>query len=102
MEKILTALVAAASIGAAAIATSSKSEAQSRHGRIISRRGTTDTGTDHIPITHRLPVAGSGTVTPGYPPASCELGVVVPELPRQCATEHRWQEPLVRLSPMSE
>jgi hypothetical protein len=48
------------------------SEAQSRHGRIIIRLGTTemDTGTDHIPITHRLHAATSGMVTPGYQPAS--------------------------------
>jgi hypothetical protein len=66
------------------------SEAQSRHGRIIIRLGTTDmdTGTDHIPITHRLHAATSGTVTPGYPLASCELGVVRRNLQRQCATEH--------------
>jgi hypothetical protein len=55
------------------------SEAQSRHGRIITRMGTTDmdTDTDHIPITHHLPAATSGTVTPGYPPAKSKHAEVV-------------------------
>jgi len=94
MRKLLTALVAAASIGAAAIATSSSaeawraagvgvpelwlaeslpvlsSEAQSRRGRIITRMATTDT--DHIPITDR-PAAACGTATPGCQLASYEL-----------------------------
>src|SRR5262249_6906675 len=88
MRKLLTALVAAASIGAAAIATSSSaeawrgagvggvpgvwvgeslpvlsSEAQSRRGRIITTRMAT-TDTDHILIMDR-PAAACGTATPG-------------------------------------
>ena len=47
------------------------SGAQSRHGRIITRMVTTDT--DQIPITD-LPAVACGTVTPGYPLASYELG----------------------------
>jgi hypothetical protein len=42
------------------------SGAQSRHGRITTRMGTTD----HIPITDHPPAAVCGTVTPGYPLAS--------------------------------
>jgi len=55
------------------------SEAQSRHGRIITRMGTTDMDMDmdHIPITHHLPAATSGTVTPGYPPAKSKHAEVV-------------------------
>ena len=50
------------------------SGAQSRHGHIITRMGTTDmdTGMDHIPTDHR-PAVASGTVTPGYPLVSYEL-----------------------------
>ena len=94
MRKLLTALVAAASIGAAAIATSSSAEAwrggwgwgpgavvgevlpvlssgaRSRRGRIITRMATTDT--DQIPITDR-PAAACGTATPGCQLASYEL-----------------------------
>ena len=93
MRKILTVLVVAATIPGAAIATSSNAEAgagvgvperslaeslpvlssgaQSRHGRITTRMGTTDiTDTDHIPITDHRPATTCGTVTPGYPLAN--------------------------------
>jgi len=96
MRKLLTALVAAASIGAAAIATSSSAEAWRGGwgwgwgpgavvGGVIAgavvgsaiasrpyyyRMATTDT--DQIPITDR-PAAACGTATPGCQLASYEL-----------------------------
>jgi hypothetical protein len=70
MRKILTALVAAASISGAAIGT------QSRPGRIITRMATTadTTDTDQVPITDPSRAAVCGTVMLGYPLASFELG----------------------------
>jgi hypothetical protein len=95
MQKILTALAAAASISGAAIGTSSNVEAwwcwgpgavvggvvagaivgaQSRHGRIITRMATAADTTDQVPITDPSRADACGTVMLGYPLASFELG----------------------------
>ena len=92
MRNLLTALVAAASIGAAAIATSSSAEAWRGGwgwgwapgavvggviagavvGSAIASRPYHTTDTDQIPITDR-PAAACGTATPGCLLASYQL-----------------------------